>query len=87
MNYRQLYINTEHYYSVGIDDDSGEYLIEVVITWIAWYSIFFRLTATEIEAFKSNPIALTDLSYEMAADKGAKHFRDRMVLNQGPHSG
>jgi hypothetical protein len=86
MNYQPLFISAEHYYSVGIDHDSGDYLIEVVITWIAWYSIYFRLTEAEIAAFKSDPTALVELSYEMAADKGVRRFRDRMVLNQGPQS-
>jgi hypothetical protein len=34
--------------SVGIDEETGEHLIEVIITWVAWYGIYFRLLAAEV---------------------------------------
>jgi hypothetical protein len=84
MTYEPLHISREHYYSVGIDRDTGQHLIEVVITWVAWYSIYFRLTSQEVAAFEADRDALTPLSYELAADQGAHKFADRLVLNEGP---
>jgi hypothetical protein len=85
MQFERLYTSPENYYSVGIDRDSGQYMIEVVITWIAWYNIYFRLTPEEVAAFQVDREALTPLSYELASDKGESRFSDRLVLNDGPH--
>ncbi len=84
MRYRSIYANRDHYYSVGIDDETGEWLMEVVITWVAWYSIYFRLTTAEIECFNEDHDSLTALSYELASDKGRSKFRDRLVFNERP---
>lgn len=84
MNYQPLHVDRDHYYSVGIDKESGEYLMEVVITWIAWYSIYFRLLPEEVEAFKQDSDALRELSYELAKDRGNEKFKDRVVLNERP---
>ena len=84
MRFKQLYINRDHYYSVGIDEDTGDHMLAVVITWVAWYSIYFRLTHEEVILFRENSEALTELSYEMASEKGEWKFKDRLVLNEGP---
>jgi hypothetical protein len=84
MKFNRIFTNAEHYYSVGIDQETGEHLIEVVITWVAWYSIYFRLMPEEVQAFRVDPNALTGLSYELAADRGNNRFRDRLVKNEGP---
>ncbi len=84
MQFERIYIDRGNYYSIGIDRETGEYLIEVVITWIAWYYVYFRLTPEEVAEFERDNQALTPLSYELAADKGAKKYADRLVLNQGP---
>ena len=84
MRYRSIYANRDHYYSVGVDDETGEWLMEVVITWVACYSIYFRLTPAEIGRFNQDHDALTDLSYELASDIGRSKFRDRLVLNERP---
>ena len=70
--------------SIVTDRETGQHLIEVVITWIAWYSIYFRLTPDEVAAFELDKSALTPLSLELAADKGTDIFSDRLVLNEGP---
>ena len=81
MNYTPLYVESDHFYSVGVDEETGEYLIEV---WLALYSIYFRLLPDEVETFKRDPHALRELSYELAADKGDAQFKDRLVLNDEP---
>lgn len=84
MKFKPIYKDSDNYYSVGIDEESGKYVIEVVITWIAWYNIYFSLTDEEVELFKKNESALTELANEMAHDKGKSKFKDRLILNQGP---
>jgi hypothetical protein len=84
MRYKSTHVNADHYYSVGIDEETGEYLIEIVVTWVMWYSIYFRLLAEEVEAFQLDHNSLTPLSYELASDKGFVRFRDRLVLNEKP---
>lgn len=83
-NYSEIYCSSDNYYSVGIDADTGEPLIQVVITWVAWYSVYFRLTPEEFAAFQCDHEALTPLSYELAKDKGFDKFRDRLVHNEKP---
>jgi hypothetical protein len=85
MKFKSLYKDNDNYYSVGINEESGKYIIEIVITWIAWYNIYFSLTAEEVEMFKKNESALRGLANEMAHDKGRSKFKDRLLLNQGPH--
>lgn len=82
MKYQRLHTNSEHYYSIGVDEETGRYVMEVVITWIAWYSIYFWLTDAEVADFKRDPNALTDLSQEMAADKGQQFFADRLIYSE-----
>lgn len=85
MQYERIHVNHDHYYSVGIDRESGDYLIEVLITWVAWYSIYFRLTPEEVRLFEADADSLTSLSYELAKDKGFDRFRDRLVHNEAPN--
>jgi hypothetical protein len=82
MNYQRIYTNSEHYYSIGIDNDSGQYIIEVIITWVAWYSIYFRLNSKEIASFRRDQDSLTELSYKMARDKGKFWYRHRLLHSE-----
>lgn len=84
MKFKPLYKDNDRYYSIGIDEESGKYVIEIVITWIAWYNVYFSLTDEEVEFFKKNESALTELANEMAHDKGRSKFRERLILNEGP---
>jgi hypothetical protein len=84
MKFKSIYKDSDNYYSVGIDEETGKYVIEIVITWIAWYSIYFSLTDEEVEMFKKNESALTGLANEMAHDKGRSKFREQLILNEGP---
>jgi hypothetical protein len=85
MRYRRLYVNTEHHFSVGHDEETGYDVIEIVITWVAWYSIYFRLMPQEMAAFELNPDSLVPLSYDLAKDKGFGVHRERLVFNEAPH--
>ena len=82
MKCQRLHTNSERYYSVGLDEETGRYVLEVVITWVAWYSIFFWLTDGEVAEFKRDPNGLTDLSEQMAADKGQHDFADRLIYRE-----
>ena len=77
MNYQRIYTNPEHYYSIGIDADSGQYMIEVVITSVAWYSLYFRLNSNEVATFRRDQDSLTRLSHKLARDKGKFWYRHR----------
>lgn len=79
MTYRCLHVNPEHYYSVGEDESTGRPVMEVVITAVGWYSLYFWLTEEEMQAFRADPDALTDLSHRMAVDKGKHHFKNRLI--------
>ena len=47
MKFRSTFINSDKLYSVGIDEESGKYCMAVMVTWIAWYTRYFELTAQE----------------------------------------
>jgi hypothetical protein len=79
MRFERIYIDRDNYYSIGIDRDSGQHLMEVVVTGVAWHYLYFRLTPEELAAFERDNQALTPLSYELAADKGSGKFADRLV--------
>jgi len=80
MEFKELY-RSDKYYSVGVDDDTGDPVIEVTITGIAWTDYYFRLTPEEFDRFKSDHASLDDLADRMAYDKGAKYFTDRLIRN------
>lgn len=63
--------------------DSNDYVMEVMITGIAWYSIYFRLSDDEIDQFNRDNNALIDLSQRFAVDKGKKFYKDRLIISDG----
>jgi hypothetical protein len=69
MRFKRTYLNKEHYYSIGIDEETGENVMEVVITWVCWYSVYFRLTDEEHERFQQDQEALSATVLERCSQK------------------
>lgn len=82
MKFKSLYTNQEHYYSIGIDEESGDYVMEVVITHIACYSRFFRLTEDEIKRFKDQEDSLNGIAGSFASPAAIKVYAKRLIYSQ-----
>lgn len=80
MKPKELFVNREKYYSVAIDEDTGQPLIIVTVTSIAWRDYTFRLTHEEFESFKKDQSSLDDLAERLALDKGQKYYADRLIV-------
>ena len=81
MKLKELY-RSDRYYAVGIDEDTGQPVIEVVTTGSAWRTYYFKLTADEFAEFQADRTALDDLADRMAQDKGKKFYADRQLSAQ-----
>ncbi len=69
MNYEALHTSKKRLFTVGIDRDTNTYLLEIVVTWIAWYSRFYSITKEEFEGFEKDPGSLDLLVNELIALK------------------
>lgn len=79
MAIKWIHEDQERYYSVGIDDESGRGVIEVVVTPLAWRTFRFRLGDDELAAVRADPHALDDLAERLAVDKGQRFYADRLL--------
>lgn len=59
-------------------------VLEVVIPWIAWHSVYFWLSAEEYRLFKENKPVFDRLVEDYARDKGERFFTRRLLRNEGP---
>ena len=82
MRFKALFTDKENYYSVGIDEETGEYVMEVVVTWIAWYSRYFRLTPEEIQRFEEDHHSLSEMARAFVGSGGVTHYGDRMIFSE-----
>jgi len=74
-----IHTDQERYYSVGVDDDSGQGVIEVIVTSLAWRSFRFRLSDEELAAVRADLHALDELAERLAIDKGQRFYADRLL--------
>ena len=79
MRFRSTYDDSERYYSVGIDEETGQGVLEVVLTGVVWTSLFFRLSDNELNSFQQDRHSLDDLAERLAHDKGVHVYSDRLI--------
>jgi len=82
MKYRSVHINKDGYYSIGIDEETGPYVLEVVMTWVAWYSRYFRLSKEEFDSYPKNQAEIDLLARACAGDSGIKNNQDRFIYSE-----
>ena len=46
-------VRNEKLYSVGYDEKSKQYIMEIVITWIAWYNRYYLISKEEYQWFET----------------------------------
>jgi len=78
MQFKELY-RSDRYYSVGVDEETGEPTSEVTTTGVAWVDYSLRITAEEFRQFQDNRKALDDLAERRTIDKGGRYYADRLV--------
>ena len=79
-----VWTNENEYYRVGVDRKTGDKVIEIVITSIGWYSVFFKLTQEEFSWYQTNVDNLNDLARQFASDQGREFFADRLIFTEKP---
>lgn len=79
-----VFVDRDNYYSILRDRQAGIAVLEVVIPWIAYYSVYFWLSADELQLFENDKPSFDKLSHAFAMDKGESLYGNRLLLNQGP---
>jgi hypothetical protein len=82
MKFRAIHVNQEKYYSIGIDEDTQQFVLAVVITWIGWYSRYFALTREEFDSFASRREYLNELADSCASGPGIHNNRERFICSE-----
>ncbi len=82
MKFRSAHINREGYYALGVDEETNSYVLEVVMTWIAWYSRYFRLSKEEFEGYPGNQAEMDSLAHSCAGAAGIENNRERFIYSQ-----
>ena len=82
MDFKELYVNTDDYYSVGIDQDSGSPVLMVIVTWTAWFERYFRLNDREYRRFQKNNECLTRLVRKLAKYPLPQAAKTRLLYSQ-----
>jgi len=59
-------ISAENYFSIGRDIENGCYCIEVIMTWVAWYSRYFEISEEEYYHALNELSGFIDLSNKLA---------------------
>lgn len=54
MNFRAVHNNQEWMYALGIDEDTGDYVLEVLAGRVGMYLLYFRLTLEEYHNYPAN---------------------------------
>lgn len=80
MKYEAIAIHPPDLYSIGHDLDTGTYLLEVVRTWIVWYSDYYRISEAEFEAAKADITSIRDLALDCVYHRAG----DRMFYSEAP---
>ncbi len=79
MRFKPLHIDSERYFVIGVDEDTGEGVVEIASIGVFGQSLFFRLTADELRSFHADPHSLDDLAERFAQDKGVRFYSDRLL--------
>lgn len=79
-----VFVDRDRYYSILRDRRAGVAVLEVVIPWIAYYGIYFWLSADELRLFENDKPSFDKLAHAFATDKGEHLYGDRLLLDQGP---
>lgn len=79
-----VFVDRDNYYSILRDPQAGVAVLEVVISWIAYYGVYFWLSTDELQLFENDKPSFDKLAHAFAMDKGEHLYGDRLLLNQGP---
>jgi hypothetical protein len=82
MKFKRVHTNQDEYYSIGIDEETGGYVLDIVMTGVAWYSRYFRLTKEEFEAYPKNRATMDRLARGCAGASGIENNRARFISSQ-----
>ena len=76
MKFKDLYFSKEKYFSVGVEENSGEYYVSIPVSnRMADYEEYYRIDKSLFEQYQSNLSGL-----EFVADECRKRLRDNDLL-------
>jgi hypothetical protein len=79
MRFKPLYVDPGRYFAVGMDEDSGQPMIEIASIGPFGANLYFRITPEELLSFRDDPHSLDDLAERLAHDKGVRFYSERIV--------
>lgn len=84
MKFKDLFFSKEKYFSVGIEEESGDYYISVPVSnRLADYEEYYRIDKNLYEKFKSDLVQL-----EFIAEECRNHLRDDdLIIKPGADRG
>jgi hypothetical protein len=79
MKFKTVHKNSNQYYSLGIDEETGIYVLSVVVGRVCLETAYFRLTPEEFHDYPNNKAFIEDLvkSCERGIDD---ENRDRFIM-------
>lgn len=82
MNFQRIHTNKREYYSIGVDLDTNRLVLEVLITWVAWYSRYFSISQEEFDWFNSSRNRLDELAASCAGPMGIANNQQRFIHSE-----
>lgn len=58
-------VNADELYSVGYSPVIGEYVMEVVVTWVMWYHRYFKITKEEYDLAETSAVSLNAVAEKL----------------------
>ncbi|WP_242107349.1 hypothetical protein [Luteimonas aquatica] len=80
----EVFVDRDALYAVLRDEQAGVAVLEITVPWVAWYGVYFWLTAEELALLREDKPAFDRLVRSYAQDKGERLHTDRLLLHQGP---
>lgn len=82
MKFKAFYTDKKCYYQVGIDEATGEHVMEVVIRWSTWNPRYFRLTQEEVQRVEADCGSLAGIARGFAGSGAVSIDGDRRILSE-----
>ena len=80
MKLKTIYVSQRGYYSINVDEESGQFIMGVETGGLISGELYIRLTDEEVGEFNNDSDALDRLAKDFGADKGKVRYKDRHII-------
>lgn len=79
MKYKYLFVEHKKLYSIGINEETNEYVLMVIVPSTVWYSRYFRISKEEFDYFNSDKKHLLDELAHSCSYYDISENKDRFI--------